>query len=108
MVPDPSPPFHQISLPPPCEPVRKLQTVRFSTEPPSAFQTSTPLRPAGLPLAVVGAELLVRYLALHCGALRLGAVDDHGVAVHAAQVHAGGRDPDTGRRALSPTGVVKS
>ena len=43
--PDPSPPFHQISLPPPWSPVRKLQAVRFSIDTPSALNASTPLRP---------------------------------------------------------------
>ena len=41
----PSPPLNQIWLPPSPLPLRKLQTVRFSTVTPSALKTSIPLRP---------------------------------------------------------------
>ena len=44
MEPPSSPPFHQISLPESVEPVRKLQTVKFSKYTPLTV-VSTPLRP---------------------------------------------------------------
>ena len=47
ILPLPSPPLNQIWLPPPPEPSRKLQAVRFSTLTPLALKTSTPLRPSG-------------------------------------------------------------
>src|SRR5438067_12489585 len=51
ILPLPSPPLNQIGLPPPPFPSRKLHAVRFSTLTPSAFHTSTPLRPTCLPFS---------------------------------------------------------
>ena len=98
ILPLPSPPFHQISLPAVPAPPRKLQTVRFSTLTPSAFQTRMPLRPSGLPSEPgTPKSWRVRRTARGAGA-RQRPVHHDAVAVHAAQVdprlgddHAGGR-----------------
>ena len=52
-LPEPAPPFHQISLPDDLAPARKLHTVRLSMLTPLAFHTRMPLRPSGLPSAPV-------------------------------------------------------
>ena len=49
ILPPPSPPFHQISLPALPAPAKKLHAVRLSMLTPLAFQARIPLRPSGLP-----------------------------------------------------------
>ncbi len=65
MRPDPSPPFHQISLPVSPDPLRKLQVVRFSTLTSFAFHTTMPLRPAAFPSDPTAPKLCWAGAALH-------------------------------------------
>src|SRR5438309_8356174 len=59
-----APPFHQISLPAPPFPPRKLQAVRFWTHTLSAFQTMIPFRPPGPP-STLGPKFWLALTLLH-------------------------------------------
>ena len=87
----PSPPLNQIWLPPPPEPLRKLQAVRFSTVTPSALKTSTPLRPSPF-----GPKSWSPAADEHFGEPGLVPSTTTPVAVEAAQVDVGRRDEDAG------------
>src|SRR5947209_19472209 len=64
ILPPPSPPFHQTSLPARPAPLRKLQAVRFSIQTSSAFQTTRPFSPSG-PFEPAGPKFWSAWLRLH-------------------------------------------
>ena len=105
IVPEPSPPFHQIWLPPPSAPVRKLHTVRLSIETPSTFDDLDAVAPAGWPEPSDPRSWSLGLF--EHSARRLGPVDHDLVAVHAPQVEVGLVELDAaGGVARGPRGVV--